>query len=269
MDSDQLLYGEEIDNGDSERRAIRELWEMIESLRDAFNERRRSNGQKAISKKEIAESIGVHKNTLGDWFRHKRTVPEWYAVTKMVEFLEGTPKDFKVAWNRADEARLRLSQLSYRSSQRPNTLNLVRRRWEELPQIWRSTVTWTAGTVTVAIVATVPSSTNGSNPSSDDSRTQWARIVNTYSAAQGKNIGVIPRTDPFSNRPAGSGYDEGVPVEIVCQERHGSMIKDPTFGDRSRVWDKLKDGTWVPDFYTDLPKVKVDTPPLGLPVCPR
>jgi hypothetical protein len=63
-------------------------------------------------------------------------------------------------------------------------------------------------------------------------------------------------------------YEEGRALVVVCQERHGREVKDQTMGTLSSVWDKLREGVWVPDLYADLPKVTGASPPLGIPVCP-
>jgi DNA-binding SARP family transcriptional activator len=66
-------------------------------------------------------------------------------------------------------------------------------------------------------------------------------------------------------------YDEGAPVQVVCQNRHGKQVIDskppPDHQAPSTVWDRLPDGSWITDVYTTLPKQPGETPPLGLPVC--
>lgn len=266
MTHDQSMDEGTVNSGDAERQTIRELWDMIDLLLDNYNDERHKNGQKAITIKAIAESIGVPKNTLSDWLRKKGTVPDWYAVRKLVEFLRGNPDNFKNAWDRADEARLRLSQLSYRSGRQAKSRALPSLRWKEVPPIWRLAIGWTAAVVAVTIV--IQASGFGTDTTTE-STTRWARITNTYSAPQGKNIGVLTRTDPYNDQIIGPGYDEGVPVEILCQERHGLEKVDPTSGKSSRVWDKLPGDKWIPDLYTDLPKTEGDIPPPGIQNCPR
>jgi hypothetical protein len=60
-------------------------------------------------------------------------------------------------------------------------------------------------------------------------------------------------------------------VKVVCQERDGQphSDQDPAPGQPANwpVWDKLTNGRWLPDLWTDLPKVPGDTPPNNLPSC--
>lgn len=76
---------------------------------------------------------------------------------------------------------------------------------------------------------------------------------------------------PANTYPEGDvSYAEGDTIAVVCQERDGQPIHDPR-SDPNRykkpwpVWDKLSNGLWVPDLYTDLPKTPGDTTPDGIP----
>ena len=67
------------------------------------------------------------------------------------------------------------------------------------------------------------------------------------------------------------GPAEGELVDIVCQVRNGQPLSEPApdLGQPNNwpVWNKLKDGFFIPDLYTDLPKDPGPMPPYGLPVC--
>ncbi|MGH9930060.1 MAG: hypothetical protein ACREA9_12675 [Pyrinomonadaceae bacterium] len=76
---------------------------------------------------------------------------------------------------------------------------------------------------------------------------------------------IYPRGNP-------SNFVENQVIPVVCQERKGQSVHDP-LGDSNRyaqpwpVWNKLSNGLWVSDLYTDLPKIPGDTPPDGIPGC--
>jgi DNA-binding SARP family transcriptional activator len=84
--------------------------------------------------------------------------------------------------------------------------------------------------------------------------------------------GVWPRAGPARDSPrVPPAYGEGTPIRIVCQDRHGGLVIDdklqPGPHPSSTVWDRLDDGRWISDLYTNLPTRLGETPPLGLPVC--
>lgn len=84
--------------------------------------------------------------------------------------------------------------------------------------------------------------------------------------------GVWPRAGPARDTPRVPPADgEGTPIRVVCQDRHGGLVIDDKLQGgphpSSTVWDRLDDGRWVSDLYTNLPKRPGETPPLGLPVC--
>ncbi len=100
-------------------------------------------------------------------------------------------------------------------------------------------------------------------------QTVWrANIVGTWSEEYHQHLGVFRfRTPDLPGDTDKSTYHEHTAVAIVCQARHRRVVFDPTTGTSSPVWNKLSDGVWIPDLYTDLPKVAGETPPLGIPTC--
>jgi transcriptional regulator with XRE-family HTH domain len=119
--------------------------------------------------------------------------------------------------------------------------------------------------------ASAPGTGTGSSPSSSG----WpAKVVNTWSP-DSKNWdgfkGVNVYRDPYETGRDSKvdAYQESRAVSVVCQERHGREITNPALHVTSPVWDKLAEGVWISDLYTDLPKVTGDAPPLGIPTCPR
>ncbi|QUH05753.1 helix-turn-helix domain-containing protein [Saccharopolyspora erythraea] len=95
-----------------------------------------------------------------------------------------------------------------------------------------------------------------------------ANIVGTWSAQHQQHLGVFRfRTPDVPGDTDKATYHEGTAVSIVCQARHRRVVSDPTSGQSSPVWNRLSDGYWIPDLYTDLPKVTGEAPPLGIPLC--
>lgn len=92
-----------------------------------------------------------------------------------------------------------------------------------------------------------------------------ARVINTG------GIGVYKYEQPTNQSGKQYGPGEGELIDIVCQVRDGQPVTDPAPApgqpDGWPVWNKLSDGFFVPDLYTDLAKEPGPTPPNGLPVC--
>jgi hypothetical protein len=90
------------------------------------------------------------------------------------------------------------------------------------------------------------------------------RIVNS-------GTGVATYRGPSTVSRYDDGFLDGDVVRVVCQDRDGEphTDPDPVPGRPGRwpVWDRLLDGRWLPDLWTDLPKKPGDTPPYGLPNC--
>ncbi|MGH3900383.1 MAG: hypothetical protein ACRDTA_19495 [Pseudonocardiaceae bacterium] len=94
----------------------------------------------------------------------------------------------------------------------------------------------------------------------------------TVRYTEGKGLNTF--LGPGNTYPRGNplNFAENQVIAVVCQDRNGQSVHDPT-GDPNRyaepwsVWNKLSNGLWVSDLYTDLPKVPGDTPPDKIPRC--
>jgi len=95
--------------------------------------------------------------------------------------------------------------------------------------------------------------------------TVMARIVNTG------GVGVFYYSEPNIKSPRSRGPIEGDVVAVICQERNGEPLTDknatPDQPSNWPVWNKVPDGRWFPDLWSDLPKSPGSTPPRGLPTC--
>lgn len=114
---------------------------------------------------------------------------------------------------------------------------------------------------TTATSAPVPPSPRRPAPAP----TVFATVVHTGS------IGVYKHQQPTNQSTQSYGPGEGERIPVVCQVRDGQPVTDPDstpgLPENWPVWDKLADGYFVTDLYTDLPKDPGPTPPLGLPLC--
>lgn len=92
-----------------------------------------------------------------------------------------------------------------------------------------------------------------------------ARVINTGGS------GVSKFEQPTNQSGKLYGPAEGELVEVLCQVRDGQPLSDPAPAPGQPndwpVWNKMKDGFFIPDLYTDLPKDRGPTPPNGLPIC--
>jgi hypothetical protein len=94
--------------------------------------------------------------------------------------------------------------------------------------------------------------------------------VFNYQLAGDINIPVRFRTGPGSNTGVASrGHGAGTAVPIVCQTRGTTDRLDP--GDPNsltgNVWDRMADGTWVNDIFTNTPNARSSAPSPGIPAC--
>ncbi|MEO3743471.1 hypothetical protein [Plantactinospora sp. B5E13] len=93
-----------------------------------------------------------------------------------------------------------------------------------------------------------------------------ATVVNTG------GDGVYTYAGPNTRSRYRDGYLDNDLVRVVCQERNGQLVADvdPAPGQPARwpVWNRLEDGRWIPDLWTNLPKEPGPDPPHGLPTCP-
>lgn len=66
-------------------------------------------------------------------------------------------------------------------------------------------------------------------------------------------------------------YREGDTIEIVCQIRDGESVSLPGDGRPNyavKAWDRLPNGSWVPDIFTSLEGKRGDKLPSGVEQCP-
>jgi hypothetical protein len=286
------------------RQTVETLWTEIARTRENQDAERRRRGEPPTTNKEIAEAIGISDRTLGDWFRKRAVVPDWYDTRKIVEYLGGDAAAWQPRWERAKAAydsRPRgraarpdnhgdgnggepdppISQderLGADATMRsgtpaaaaPTAPPPARRR------LRGRTVAAVASGVLIASVAIGWAITGHNNPSrgappppssSPSVRVWQATIVNTWSDKQSKDVGVYRYKSPLRAEWELPGYLGGNVVSIVCQHRKGRTIRDARTQQSSAVWDQTVDGAWVPDLYTDLPKVPGNEPPLGIPAC--
>ena len=70
------------------------------------------------------------------------------------------------------------------------------------------------------------------------------------------NLGVMTYTGPSRGERAPGTLPEGTRILVVCQVGDGEPLTDRVGGRVLTwpVWDKLDDGRWVPDIYTNLSK---------------
>lgn len=70
------------------------------------------------------------------------------------------------------------------------------------------------------------------------------------------NLGVMTYTGPNRSERAPGTLPEGTRILVVCQVGDGEPLTDRVNGQVLTwpVWDKLDDGRWVPDIYTNLGK---------------
>ncbi|QXJ23270.1 hypothetical protein AGRA3207_004405 [Actinomadura graeca] len=103
----------------------------------------------------------------------------------------------------------------------------------------------------------------------DKGMSQVASIVNTPGGRTYAYRQPSLSSEHDDRRPV---YREGDTIEVICQLRDGEAVTMP--GDNRplyavTVWDKLANGSWVPDIFTSLDLKRGPQPPRGLPVCPE
>ena len=74
--------------------------------------------------------------------------------------------------------------------------------------------------------------------------------------ANTENLGVTTYTGPKRGSRAPGTIPEGTRILIVCQVGNGEPLTDRVDGTIVTwpVWDKLDDGRWIPDIYTNTSK---------------
>ena len=128
------------------------------------------------------------------------------------------------------------------------------------------------GTIIALLVAMRPADRHRATPepaysasASPAAAPVYARVINAGSD------GIYTYPQPRRGAHFPDGYLDGTMVGIVCQERNGENVqdRDPAPGQPPSwpVWNRLTTGRWIPDMWTDLPKVPGATPPFGMPRC--
>ncbi len=270
------------------RRTVESLWESVAQLREEHDTERRRKGQPPVTNKEIAEKIGVSDRTLGDWLRKRTIVPDWYAFDRLVKYLGGDADEWKEKWQRAKAAydsrpRGRATGPDPIDPHEPTgpPRSAVPDRDQDGDQDGaassgkgrpRSHGTAVIVVIVVAAVAVVVVAIQSRvyRPSSHPTpsvRVWVAKVKDTWSSSQSKDVGIPRYRSPIRNERMLPGLFTGNSVSIVCQYPNGREITDDTYHWTSRVWDKLVDDSWIPDRYTDLSGEAGGHPPPGLPVC--
>jgi len=104
--------------------------------------------------------------------------------------------------------------------------------------------------------------------SATSSASTWQ--VFNYQLAGDINIPVRFRTGPGSNTGvASSGHRAGTAVPIVCQTRGTTdrLEPDNPNSQTGNMWDRMADGTWVNDIFTNTPNARNNAPSPGIPAC--
>jgi hypothetical protein len=273
------------------RRIVESLWDSVAQLRREHDTKRRRKGQPPVTNKEIADEIGVSDRTLGDWLRKRTIVPDLYPFVRLVKYLGGDADEWKEKWRRAREAydsRPRVSAIRLdpidphdqtTGPPRPaapdgdqgGDLDATPSSGKDRPRsriIAVIVVISSLAAVMVGVVVAIQS--RASRPPSQPTpsvRVWYAKVKDTWSSSQSKDVGIPRYRSPIRNERLLPGLFTGSSVSIVCQYPNGREITDNTYHWTSQVWDKLADGSWIPDRYTDLSGEGGDHPPSGLPVC--
>jgi hypothetical protein len=106
-------------------------------------------------------------------------------------------------------------------------------------------------------------------PDQSGGRPVYAEVINT------RGGGTWAWAAPTTSSHQSEGPGEGDTIVVVCQVRDGEPMTDnhdpkPSQPAEWPVWDRLDDGRYIPDLWTDLPKDTTATePPNGLPHCPK
>lgn len=243
---------------------IQQWSERLQELSDASG----------LSLRQLAEHVPWSHSTLARYLSGERVVDEaWLLAEKLIELVDqrgntvpGQSDDLRLLYSQARQA-YREQQRSQREKQNqaaespdePDDEPAETPRRRRPVQILLGVVAVAAVVGTVAILDPWPE---------EEPKVWQSTIVGTWSAQYQQNLGVFRfRTPDIPGDTDKATYHEGTAVSIVCQARHRRQVSDPTSGKASPVWNRLTDGYWIPDLYTDLPKVSGETPPLGIPPC--
>lgn len=234
-----------------------------------------------LSLRQLAEHVPWSHSTLARYLNGDRVVDEaWQLVPRLVELGKERGNTNPVDVDEVHHVYLQARQ-AYQEQQRAQ-----RTRPKESPQETVEEVAgassdeqkppgrtrWGKPVLTSAIVVIAIAGLFGFGHFAgwgQSGTTVWrANVVGTWSEQYQQHLGVFRfRTPDIPGDTDKSTYLEHTAVAIVCQARHRRVVSDPTAGTSSPVWNKLSDGYWIPDLYTDLPKVTGEAPPLGIPTC--
>ncbi|GAA2783838.1 helix-turn-helix transcriptional regulator [Saccharopolyspora taberi] len=214
-----------------------------------------------LSLRQLAGHVPWSPSTLSRYLNGERVVEEaWLLASKLVELAEQRGATVRV---QTDELHFRYKQArqAYQEQQRAQRVKPP----EPPPTRRRALLVLSAVLGAVAVVGTIGFTVLWAQP---EPRIWRAKIVGTWSEQYHQHLGVFRfRTPDIPGDTDKATYHEGTVVTITCQARHRREVSDPTTGQRSAVWNRLSDGYWIPDLYTDLPKVPGEDPPLDLPTC--
>ena len=91
-----------------------------------------------------------------------------------------------------------------------------------------------------------------------------ATLPSTTDATVANTAGLGVSTYAGPNRKSGkvAALSEGATIRVVCQDGAGERLTDVVDGEQLTwpVWNRLDDGTWVPDLYTNLSKAYAPGP---------
>lgn len=116
----------------------------------------------------------------------------------------------------------------------------------------------TAGvTYSVTAYAVVDNAASAQSAAVNGSPVYIAQVANSY------GVPVELFNGPSTNDTRVGSAASGQTIDLVCQTT-GSMVVG-TISDESDIWDKLTNGEWIPDLYTNTPNIDSYSP--GIAQC--
>ncbi|MEU6074898.1 hypothetical protein [Micromonospora sp. NPDC047074] len=122
-----------------------------------------------------------------------------------------------------------------------------------------ASVVLVGGVVVFSVVAPFGSPSDGASPSTSP---QAGKIVRTWSSVRQDHLGTFSYDSPFANAKKVSGYPEGTPIVVTCQEPNGRSVTDRSLGLTSQAFYKTPGGEWLSSIYVQLDPVNGSTMPL-------
>ncbi|WP_018653441.1 hypothetical protein [Actinomadura flavalba] len=113
---------------------------------------------------------------------------------------------------------------------------------------------------------------SGTRKASPGNRAPMTVTITNTARSEGHRVKAYrqpARGTLFTERPY---YINGDTVVLTCQIRDGEPVTHPGEGRTQRTvdaWNRLGNGSWISDVYTDLPGKTGDEPPPGLRLCDR